>query len=147
MNDVDALPSRATIETAWSNSPALAIAVAAVQANAGATTTAAVRYRRPGGPFVDRFGHVVHDKPARPARAGTRTTFSTSASSDTNGPCTRVIRPPPCMNSMSPIPSKLLRPLFAQDRPAVELAEITWKLIRVGKFALIVPVITSTDGR
>ncbi|GJE15283.1 hypothetical protein FOHLNKBM_6366 [Methylobacterium longum] len=24
---------------------------------------------------------------------------------------------------------------------------VTWKLIRVGKFALIVPVITSTDGR
>ncbi len=24
---------------------------------------------------------------------------------------------------------------------------VTWKLIRVGKFALMVPVITSTDGR
>ncbi len=24
---------------------------------------------------------------------------------------------------------------------------ITWKLMRVGKFALMVPVITSTDGR
>ena len=29
----------------------------------------------------------------------------------------------------------------------LSIFEVTWKLIRVGKLALIVPVMTSTDGR
>ena len=29
----------------------------------------------------------------------------------------------------------------------LSILEVTWKLIRVGKLALIVPVMTSTDGR
>ncbi|GJD75476.1 hypothetical protein CFIICLFH_3717 [Methylobacterium goesingense] len=29
----------------------------------------------------------------------------------------------------------------------LSIFDVTWKLIRVGKFALIVPVITSTEGR
>jgi len=29
----------------------------------------------------------------------------------------------------------------------LSIFEVTWKAMRVGKFALIVPVMTSTDGR
>jgi hypothetical protein len=29
----------------------------------------------------------------------------------------------------------------------LSIFEVTWKLIRVGKLALMVPVMTSTDGR
>ncbi len=50
------------------------------------------------------------------------------------------------MNSMSPWPSSCSAPISPRIvRESILL--VTWKEIRVGKFALIVPVITSTDGR
>jgi len=42
---------------------------------------------------------------------------------------------------------QLLGALLAEDGAAVDLARSPWKEMRVGKLALIVPVMTSTDGR
>jgi hypothetical protein len=42
---------------------------------------------------------------------------------------------------------QLLRALLAQNGAAESIFEVTWNEIRVGKLALIVPVMTSTDGR
>ena len=95
--------------------------------------------------LVHRFGDVIEIGPARPARAGRQRRVSTS-SSETNGPCTRVMRPPPCMNSMSPMPSNCSAPCSPRMVRESNL-EMTWKEMRVGKFALMVPVMTSTDGR
>jgi hypothetical protein len=41
---------------------------------------------------------------------------------------------------------QLLGALLAQDGAAVDL-DVTWKEMRVGKLALMVPVMTSTEGR
>jgi hypothetical protein len=50
------------------------------------------------------------------------------------------------MNSMSPWPSRFSAPFMSSTvRESVLLA--TWKASRDGKFALITPVMTSTDGR
>ena len=40
---------------------------------------------------------------------------------------------------------QLLGALLAQDSAAESILEVTWKEMRVGKLALMVPVITSTD--
>ena len=50
------------------------------------------------------------------------------------------------MYSMSPWPSSCSAPCSPRMVRLSNLL-ITWKLMRVGKFALMVPVITSTDGR
>ena len=42
---------------------------------------------------------------------------------------------------------QLFGTLFAEDRAAVDLRLVTANEIRVGKFALITPVMTSTEGR
>ena len=42
---------------------------------------------------------------------------------------------------------QLLGALLAQDGATVDLSDVTWKEMRVGKLALMVPVITSTEGR
>jgi hypothetical protein len=47
---------------------------------------------------------------------------------------------------MSPWPSSCSAPCFAEDGAAVDLGGDLEEM-RVGKFALMVPVMTSTDGR
>ena len=47
---------------------------------------------------------------------------------------------------MSPWPSSCSAPISPRI-VRLSIFEVTWNEIRVGKFALIVPVITSTDGR
>ena len=42
---------------------------------------------------------------------------------------------------------QLLGALLAEDGAAESILLVTWKLIRVGRLALITPVMTSTDGR
>ena len=42
---------------------------------------------------------------------------------------------------------QLLGALLAEDGAAESILLVTWKLMRVGRFALITPVMTSTDGR
>ena len=58
----------------------------------------------------------------------------------------RVILAPPAMYSMSPMPRSCSAPCSPR-MVRLSIFDVTWKEIRVGKFALIVPVITSTDGR
>src|SRR5215204_1193158 len=50
------------------------------------------------------------------------------------------------MYSMSPWPRSCSAPISPR-MVRLSIFEVTWNEIRVGKFALIVPVITSTDGR
>jgi len=62
------------------------------------------------------------------------------------GPWTRVIRPP--AHHVEHV--TLAKELFGaharrEDGCARSILEVTWKATRVGKLALIVPVITSTD--
>jgi hypothetical protein len=47
--------------------------------------------------------------------------MSSTSSSETNGPCTRWMRPPPAMNSMSPMPSSCSAPMLAENGAAVDL--------------------------
>ena len=50
------------------------------------------------------------------------------------------------INNISPRPKSCSAPCSPRI-VRLSILDVTWKLIRVGKFALIVPVITSTDGR
>ena len=50
------------------------------------------------------------------------------------------------MYSMSPCPRSCSAPISPRI-VRESIFEVTWNEIRVGKFALMVPVITSTDGR
>ena len=70
-----------------------------------------------------------------------------TSSSVTSGPCTRINRDDPgATNSISPRPRSCSAPL--ESRIVRESTfEATRNEIRAGKFALISPVITSTDGR
>ena len=67
--------------------------------------------------------------------------------SATQEPCTRICRDAPGGTKiMSPRPRSCSAPLPSSTvRESTLLA--TWKAMRVGKFALISPVTTSTDGR
>src|ERR671929_91086 len=47
---------------------------------------------------------------------------------------------------MSPMPSSCSAPCSPR-MVRLSIFDVTWKEMRVGKFALIVPVMTSTDGR
>ena len=55
-------------------------------------------------------------------------------------------RPPPAIYSMSPWPSSCSAPPSPR-MVRLSIFDVTWNEIRVGKLALIVPVMTSTDGR
>ena len=74
-------------------------------------------------------------------------TMSAISSSVTNAPWTRCRREVPSgLKSMSPWPSRLSAP-FESRITRESVCEETANAIRDGTFALIIPVITSTDGR
>ncbi len=73
-------------------------------------------------------------------------TISSTSSSDTNGPWTRLIRPPLAMYCMSPWLAVVASAHFCRVMVRLSIFDVTWKEIRVGKFALMVPVMTSTDA-
>ena len=89
------------------------------------------------------FLDVVRRRRPSSARSTTRCT----SASDTNAPWTRVgTDVPGGRYSMSPWPSSDSAPIWSRIVRESTFAD-TWNAMRVGMFALIRPVMTSTDGR
>ena len=73
-------------------------------------------------------------------------TIACTSSSETHAPCTRMLFMPLGTNSMSPLPSSFSAPPWS-----IIVRLSTWlateKAMRVGMLALMMPVMTFTDGR
>ena len=73
-------------------------------------------------------------------------TIADTSSSDTNAPCTRIgFGAPEGLKSISPFPKSFSAPALSK-MVRESTCDETAKEIRLGIFALINPVITSTDG-
>ena len=122
----------------------ISIALSSSGSSSGSKSPVVARPRRPR-----RAPRAARAATRRaPARAGARHCSTTSAisSSVTYAPWTRCSREVPSgLKSMSPWPSRLSAPAPSRiTRESVWLE--TANAIRHGTFALIIPVITSTDG-
>ena len=75
-----------------------------------------------------------------------KSTIPLISSSETKAPCARTkFEVPGGMNNISPLPIKASAPLPSKI-VRLSIFDATLKAIRLGKFALITPVITFTDG-